>query len=222
MRRQERDLIGLTGLDLDEMDTGRPAFAEKGDAEKTPSVSEDLTLGGRLVAYARLWSATRCFFGTPITDSRATHEHLLEVAGRRVGKAATQSPDSGPLEFDPMEFDLDLPDAARLDMNDLLDRRAANTGPLRGLLARLSSMQALLRAREWSDELRVSLDLLALETKEAAGRVCREAGSFDRRLRLTCAAVPKADPRRLFAVLSGEDEPPDAGEGGLYLLVKDA
>lgn len=207
VRGKERALASLTGLEMDEMDTGPAEFEEAGEAE-TPSVPEELTTGGRLAAFARLWLATGVE-GTPLTESGATHEQVAERAPRLFGLA----------EGEVVEFACELPDASRLGLEGALERRAGLSGPLEGVLARLATIQALLRARAWNDEVRASVDLLCLELGEAAGRLCREAG-LKGRLTLRLAVVPHASPERLFGRLAGQ---PEAAEpaSGLYLLLEE-
>jgi hypothetical protein len=86
-------------------------------------------------------------------------------------------------------------------------------------MARLATLQALLKAREWSDDLRATIDLLALETKEAAERVCTDPDAPRRRLRLSFSVLPRLAPRRLFEELVGRESPGDDAASGLYILV---
>ena len=209
VRERERDLAGLTGLDLDEAEAG-PAVFERPEQVEVPHVSDDLTPGGRMAAFGHLWLAARVD-GTPVTESFTAHDHLLQRAAAW-----------GIAEEDTVQFRCELPDAARLSLGGALERRAEVSGALDGFLARLSALQALLRARSWSDEVRATVDLLVLETREQGGRVCREAEVPSRRLHLRGAVIPRLSAERFFARVSGRPEPDDGGGSGLYLLVEGA
>ncbi len=224
---QERELIGLAGVGLEELgeeagapEEPEPEPQEPGSMEpesmepesmepesmEPEAVPEDLTTGARMAAFGRLWLATHTT-GTPVTDSPAAHELVLE-APSRFGEAVA-----------PVVFALALPDAGRMNPAEALERRAVTSGPLKGVLARLEALKALLRARDWSDELRASVDLLALETREAAARLRAEPEAPRRTLRLSCAVVPNLEPRALFARLTG-NPPPEGAASGLYLLLE--
>jgi hypothetical protein len=201
VRHQESQLAELTGLSLDEMDTGPAGFELPGEGEPPEDV-EELTAAGRMAAFGRLWLATGCE-GTPVTASVAAHECVLEAAGG-----------------EPLQFELELPDAARLPLAEALSRRTAASGPLEGLSARLATLQALCKARGWSEEVRAEVNVLFGELGEAAARVCREA-ELPARLRLKCTVIPKLDAQRLFARLAGQAEPEETSSG-LYLLLEGA
>jgi hypothetical protein len=209
---QERELIGLAGVGLEELgeEAGAPEEPEpepEGPESMEPeAVPEDLTTGARMAAFGRLWLATHTT-GTPVTDSPAAHEIVLETPSR-FGEAVA-----------PVVFALALPDAGRMNPAEALEKRSATSGPLKGVLARLEALKALLRARDWSDEVRASVDLLALETREAAARLRAEPEAPRRTLRLSCAVVPNLEPRALFARLTG-NPPPEGAASGLYLLLE--
>lgn len=207
VKGMERQLGELTGLALEEADTGPAEFAGVGEEPETPSVAEELTTGGRVVACARLWLAANAT-GTPLTESPASHEFVLERAARFFGLSAQ----------DIVEFHFELPDAARLGLDKALGLRESAFGPLEGVLARLSALGALLRARAWSEDVRASVDLLILELAEAAQRVCREAKQPRERLTLQGAVIPGASPERLFGRLANHEAGDE--ESGLYLLVE--
>jgi len=213
VREKELELGDVTGLGLDQLDTG-PAEYERlpGDVIPPETAPDELAPGGRLWAFAHLWSRQATDSGALVTTSTAAYEELAGLRKRLFPEETPADVFSEPV--------LELPDAASMSPERALAFRSEDpaSGPFSALDARLSALRALLQAREWDGQTKDQAATLASELEDAARRVRDEASlPGGPTLLLRVSLMPVHGPEDVLLRLAGKEP---LGQGGISLLVE--